>query len=180
MIRRVVTLGGPPGSGKSTAGRLVAAALGLELTSAGDEFRAEARRRGMTLEAFGRFAEAHAEVDRSLDRAMLDRARPGRILEGRIQGPLCRRAGIPVHAVVVTASEAERARRVAERDGQAPEEALRRIRERAASERTRYLAIYDIDLDRIEADLTVDSTARPPDAVADAIVGFLTAREAEP
>ncbi|MGA8543592.1 MAG: AAA family ATPase, partial [Thermoplasmata archaeon] len=117
MIGWVVAIGGPPGSGKSTAGRLVAHRLGLTYLSAGDRFRAEAARRSMDLEAFGRYAENHPEVDRDLDREMQEVARPGTVLDGRIQGILCRRNGTPVRYVVVTATEAERARRVAGRDG---------------------------------------------------------------
>ncbi|HTP53594.1 MAG TPA: cytidylate kinase family protein [Thermoplasmata archaeon] len=180
MIRRVVTLGGPPGSGKSTAGRLVAEALRLELRSAGELFRAEAVRHGLTLEAFGAYALAHPEVDRALDAAMQALAAPGRILEGRLQGALCRRAGTPVHAIVVTASEAERARRVAGRDHLAVEEALRRIREREESERTRYRSFYGIDLGAAPSDLTVDSTDLAPGAVAQAILDFLRAAETGP
>ncbi|HYB77228.1 MAG TPA: AAA family ATPase, partial [Thermoplasmata archaeon] len=93
MIRAVLTVGGPPGGGKSTAGRLVAKSLGLEFRSAGDLFRAEARRRDMDLATFGRYAAAHPEVDRELDRTMQALATPGRLLDGRVQGPLCRRAG---------------------------------------------------------------------------------------
>ena len=176
MIDRVVAFGGPPGSGKSTAGRLVADALGLEYRSAGDVFRAEAKARGLDVEAFGRYAEAHPEVDRGLDGTMQSLAGPGRLLDGRIQAALCRRSGRPVFAIVVTAEEAERARRVAQRDGHSLPEALRRIRERTESERTRYRQIYDLDPEAEPADLTVDSTLVPADQVADRIVHFLKGR----
>ncbi|MFZ1023427.1 MAG: nucleoside monophosphate kinase, partial [Thermoplasmata archaeon] len=75
MIDRVVCVGGPPGSGKSTAARKVAEALGLEYHSAGEIFRAEARQHEMDLIAFSHFAEKHDEVDRAIDRAMLAEAR---------------------------------------------------------------------------------------------------------
>jgi CMP/dCMP kinase len=176
-FRRVVTIGGPPGSGKSTAGRRVAAALGLEYVSAGDRFRAEAARRGMSLEAFGRFAEAHPEVDRDLDRAMQAMATPGRLVDGRIQGALCRRAGRAVLAIEVTAREDVRARRVAGRDGATADEALRAIRAREASERARYLAWYGIDLAAEPAELVVDSSERDADAVTAAITEFLRRAE---
>jgi CMP/dCMP kinase len=176
VIGWVVAIGGPPGSGKSTAGRLVASRLGLEYRSAGEQFRAEAARRGMDVEAFSTFAEAHPEVDRDLDRAMQEMARPGRILDGRIQGILCRRNGIPVRYVVVTADAEERVRRVAKRDGQSLAEAEERVRSREASERARYSRFYGIDLDREPADLTVDSTRQAPNVVADVIVEFLGSR----
>ncbi|HXY46617.1 MAG TPA: cytidylate kinase family protein [Thermoplasmata archaeon] len=173
MIRRVVAVGGPPGSGKSTAGHLVAEALGLEFRSAGEEFRRQGRERGMDVEAFGRYAESHPEVDRELDRAMQALATPGRLIEARLAGPLCRRNGIPVHSVIVTASEEERTRRVARRDGQTVEEARERIRAREASERGRYLRLYGIDIDREIPDLSVDSTMPPPKEVAAVIIAFL-------
>ena len=175
MIGWVVALGGPPGSGKSTAGRRVAEALHLRYHSAGDEFRAEAARRGMDLAAFGRYAEAHPEVDREIDRTIQALARPGVVLDGRIQGVLCRRAGTPVRYVVVTATEEERARRVAQRDGGTVAEARQQIRAREASERARYATFYGIDLDRELPDLTVDSTSTSPDGVAAAIVDFVRA-----
>ncbi len=177
MIRAVVTIAGPPGSGKSTAGRLTAATLGLEFRSAGELFRAEAARRGASLAEFGEYARAHPEVDRELDRAMQELARPGRLLEGRIQGILCRRNGLPVHHIAVTASEEERIRRVAGRDHQSIDEAREAVRTREAVERERYRAFYGIDLDRDVPDLLVDSTSMPPVAVAEAIVTFV--REAE-
>ncbi len=177
MIRRVVAIGGPPGSGKSTAGRRVAEVLGLEYRSVGEAFRAEARRRGMSLEAFGRYAEEHPEVDQELDRAMQADARPGVVLDGRIQGVLCRRAGIPVASIVVTASEAERVRRVAGRDRQSLDEAARAVAAREASERARYRKIYGIDLEREPVDLVVDSTSRSPEEVVATIVRFLEREE---
>ena len=179
MIRTVVTIGGPPGSGKSTVGRLAAERLDLEYRSAGEAFRAEGRRRGMDVEAFGLYAEAHPEVDRALDDAMQALATPGHLLDGRIQGALCRRNGVPVHYIVVTAAEDERVRRVATRDGQPIAEARKRVHRRELSERDRYRRFYSIDLDREVPDLTVDSTVKPARDVAEAIVAFVRARESK-
>ncbi len=177
MIRRVVTVGGPPGGGKTTAGRRVAAALGLTYRSSGELFRAEGERRGLDVEAFNRYAEAHPEVDVELDRTMQALARPGVLLDGRLQGALCRRNGTPVYDVVVTATVEERARRVAGRDRQPLPEARRRIEEREASERRRYRRQYGIDLAAETPDLTVDSTDLPPDAVAERILHYLRSRD---
>jgi cytidylate kinase len=64
---RVVALGGPPGSGKSTAGRLAAQRLRYEFVSAGDLFRAEATQRGMSLAELSQLAERDDSIDRALD-----------------------------------------------------------------------------------------------------------------
>jgi predicted cytidylate kinase len=180
VISRVVTVGGPPGSGKSTACRRVAEVLGLTYTSAGQLFRAEARQRGLDLEAFGRYAEAHPEVDRTLDERVQALARPGALIEGRIQGALCRRHATPVHDVLVTATLDVRVQRVAQRDHQSLEDARSAIVQREASERHRYRRFYDLDIDTEPSDLTVDTTDLPPDDVAERIVEFLRGRDAGP
>jgi CMP/dCMP kinase len=174
--RSVVAVGGPPGSGKSTAARRVADELGLDYRSVGEVFRREAASRGLDLEAFGRYAEQHPEVDAELDRSMQALARPGVLLDGRIQGALCRRKGVAVEAIIITASPAERARRLSVRDRQSVEEAARAIAVREASERARYLRYYGIDVDRETADLVVDSTSKGPDEVAAEVVAYLRRR----
>lgn len=179
MPDAVVCMGGPPGGGKTTAGRGVAEALNLEYLSAGTLFREEAAKRGMDVEAFNHFAEAHPEIDRAIDRAMGERARPGVLLDGRIQAPLLRRAGVAVHAILITAREEVRVQRVARRDGQSLEEARRRVRERSESERARYLAEYGIDLEREEGDLTVDSSDLSIEEVRARVLRFLSSRARE-
>ena len=176
MIGRVVAIGGPPGSGKSTAGRRVADALGLTYHSAGDLFRAQAKERGLDLEAYGHYAESHPEVDRQLDERMQALARPGALLDGRVQAALCRRNGRAVYALVVTADEEVRAERVARRDGQPFEEARRRIRDRAASEHERYRRLYGLDPDADTPDLLLDSTHLSADEVTQQISDFLRGR----
>lgn len=179
MTEPVVTVSGPPGSGKSTAARKVAERRGLEYVSAGDRFRAEAARRGLDLGAFSRLAERDPTIDRSLDESMAGLARPGRLLDGRIQGALLRRRNALVRDILITAREDVRVRRLAERDHQTVEEARRLTREREASERDRYLRYYRIDVDREPADLTVDTSDRSIDEVVQIVVAFLgTAQEA--
>ncbi len=179
MNAAIVTLTGPPGSGKSTAGRLAAGLLHLGYVSAGAIFREEAERRGLDLAAFSRFAETHPEVDRALDDRMLAGASPDRLLEGRITGALLRRRGVPTIYLVVTATEEVRVARLAGRDGLSPEETRRLTRAREASERDRYLRYYGIDLAMEPADLTVDSTDLPADEVARRLAEFVRSRRTE-
>lgn len=180
MSPRIVWIAGPPGSGKTTAGRLAATELGYPFESAGEIFRAEAKRAGMSLGAFSRYAEEHPEIDRALDGQLRERARPGTFLDGRVVGAILRRDGVPVLAIQVTADAATRARRAAGRDGVDPAEAARAMRERSASERTRYLKWYGIDLDRETFDAVVDASTLGPEAVAERIVAIVRAAERAP
>lgn len=173
MIDRPVTLGGPPGGGKSTAGRRLADRLQLRYVSAGDFFRADARERGLSVEEYSRYAELHPEVDRELDHRMAEFARPGFVLDGRIQGPLARRRAEKVHDIIVTAEPPVRAARVAQRDRLPVEEAACRIAAREASERDRYLRLYGIDLATETADWRVDSTRLSPEAVVESILRYI-------
>jgi cytidylate kinase len=169
---RVLTIGGPPGSGKSTAGRTVAAELGREFVSAGELFRAEARRRGVTLLELSALAEADPSIDRALDDEMVRRATPQRLLDGRVTGPLLRRRGIPTQYVVVTASERVRYDRLSGRDGGSVDDVARQTAQREASERDRYRRYYGIDLATESPDLLVDSSELSPGEVVRRIVEF--------
>ena len=63
----LVTISGLPGSGTTTAGRLLADALGWEFQSSGELFRSMASARGVSLAEFGALAESDERIDRELD-----------------------------------------------------------------------------------------------------------------
>jgi cytidylate kinase len=151
----------------------------LSYLSVGELFRAEAARHGMDLGAFSTYAEEHPEVDRTIDRAWLALAHPGRLLEGRLVGPLCRRERIPAIYLAVTAREDVRARRLAQRDGSDLETARVEMLRREASERERYRRFYGIELDAETPDFSVDSSDLPRDAVAETLLAFVERRRGE-
>ena len=168
----LITLSGLPGSGTSTVARTVASRLALDHVDGGTVFRSLASERGLTLAAFAEVAEGDDSIDRALDDRLLDRAREGDVvLESRLAGWLATRARLRAIRVWIECDERERARRVGGRDGHDLDEALATNREREASERTRYLTYYDIDLsDRSLYDLVLDSTERAPqELVADIV-----------
>jgi CMP/dCMP kinase len=180
VSRPVLWLTGPPGSGKTTAGRWAAGRLGLGYRSAGELFRAEAARRGLDLLAFSAYAEAHPEVDRALDDLLMAEAQGGEVLEGRVVGALLRRRDRPVFAVLVTAREEVRALRLAGRDGTDAESALGRMRQREASERSRYRERYGIDLDREPMDAVLDSSDLPKGAAGERLESIFRAAGSGP
>jgi len=174
----LITVSGPPGSGTTTTAEHVAARLEVALVPGGEVFRAMAVERGMTLSAFGRYATDHPEVDAELDTRLADRARQGDVLiESRLAGWIAHNEGLVAVTAFIDCAPAERARRVAAREGIDVDRAVADNDERQRVERRRYLALYGIDIeDRSIYDLVLDSGALLPDALADIIVGAATAR----
>lgn len=172
----IVAVGGPPGSGKTTVAERFARAHAYVLVSAGLKFREMAKRRGLTLEAFGRAAETDPDIDRSLDHAVLEEILRqdalGRdvIVDGRIQAHLLAERRVPCLKVLIDAPLAIRAQRVAGREDKSPTAAEREISEREESERVRYQALYHIDLDDTSLfDLVVDSSDKTPDQIVELV-----------
>lgn len=174
----LVTISGLPGSGKTTVAQLVSRQLGLPYVYAGDLFRREASRRGLSLEAFGRLAETDESIDRGLDRLLAEEARAGdKVLEGRLAAHWARVQGIPALTVWLEAAESVRAERIAQREGGVATDVLPRMREREASDRRRYQAIYGVDYrDPALYDLPLASDGRTPEAIAAEIVEAVRAR----
>ena len=164
----IVTVSGEIGAGKSTVAKALSRALGLRYVSAGEIFREEARRRGLTLAALGRLAEQDPTIDRELDRMQVEAARGGGVLiDSRLSGWLIDGD----LRVWLRAALAVRAARVAARDGLSPEEALRELRTREECERRRYRDFYQIDLtDLGRYHIIMDTAAWSPQEIVDALL----------
>lgn len=168
----IVVVGGPPGGGKTTAAERFAQAAGYHLVSAGLKFREMAKARGMDFVAFSRLAETDYAIDRSLDGIVLeeilrfDAAGRDVIADGRIQAQLLTLRRVPCVRILIEATLAVRAQRIAGREHKSVTQAEEEILGREASERSRYRAIYDIDVeDRRVYDLVIDSSDKSPDEI---------------
>lgn len=170
MKGTVLTIGGPPGSGKSTAGRMLARELGRHYVSAGEIFRAEAKKRGVDLRTLGEIALTDDRIDKSLDETMVGLASPRRILEGRIIGELLVRRFIPVVRIYITAAEFTRAQRIGRREGVPADLVLPAMRVREASEASRYRKHYGIELAELRYEIGIDSTRLDPRQVVQTIL----------
>ncbi|MBI4416494.1 MAG: nucleoside monophosphate kinase [Euryarchaeota archaeon] len=168
----IVAIGGPPGSGKTTAAELFAQTYGYVLISGGHLFREMAAERGMDLVTFSAYAEKHHDVDRQLDEMVLAAVREavlaGKdvVVDGRIQAHLLARGGVMPFSVLIIAPLDVRAKRIADRERKTEKQALDEILAREASERARYQAIYGIDLDDLSVyALEIDSFEMRPEAI---------------
>ncbi|WP_096389932.1 (d)CMP kinase [Halopenitus persicus] len=174
----LLTVSGPPGSGKSTTAVGLAEALDLEHVSGGDIFREMAAENDMTPVEFNEHAETDDRIDRDLDRRLREIAttRDDVVLESRLAGWL---AGD--HADVRIWLDAPldvRAARIADREGKDVDRAREETRRREESEAKRYREYYDIDIEDLSIYDVVYNTARwGPDAVRESIVATVEAYE---
>jgi cytidylate kinase len=169
---KVVTLSGLPGTGTTTAARLVEAATGYTYVNTGAIFRQMARERGVALNEFGKRAAADPSIDRELDARQIALARKGGIvLEGRLSGYMVYSASVPALKVLLETPLSVRVERVARRDQLSFPEAERLTLEREKDERSRYLGIYGFDLNRVDIyDVVLDSGKLSPDQIGQAIL----------
>lgn len=136
-----ITIGGCPGSGKTTLCVKLAEAFHLTHVSAGQVFRDMASERGVSLEEFSRMAEMDESIDFEVDKRQKERAVENTVTEGRITAHLVD-ADVKIW---LSASLEVRARRIASRENIPYEEALKKTEEREISERKRYERYYGID-----------------------------------
>jgi cytidylate kinase len=173
----IVTVSGEIGAGKSTVAKALARALDLRYLSAGEVFREEAYRRGLTLEALGRLAERDQSIDRALDAMQVEVARGGGVLvDSRLSGWLIDGD----LRVWMRAPLGVRGARVAARDRVPEAQAIEDLRAREDCERRRYRDTYQIDLTNLSRyHVIVDTSRWSAEEIVDALLVLARRFEAE-
>ena len=167
----LITVSGPPGSGKSTTARNLAAALGLDHISGGDIFRELADERDYTPLEFNKLAEENDQIDRDLDRRLhtIAAERDDVVLESRLAGWLA--ADHADFRVWLDAPLDVRAARIADREDKSVEDASEETSAREGSEAARYEEYYDIDITDLKIyDLAINTARWDAEAVLDMLV----------
>jgi len=145
IMKRVVTVGGLHGTGKSSVADAIAKKFDLRRMSAGVVFRQLAKERNLTLEEFSRVAEGNEDIDKLIDDKLREEAEKGNaVIDGQLAAWM---AGENADLrILLIASTENRIRRISERDGTDFEYARRETITREGSEKARYLEYYGVDI----------------------------------
>jgi cytidylate kinase len=170
----LLTVSGPPGSGKSTVASGLAETLGYRHVSGGDIFRALAEERGLSLAEFNELAEEDDRIDRELDQQLRERAREADdlVLESRLSGWM---AGEYADLKIWLNAPIEvRAERIAEREDKPVAQARAETEEREESEKLRYEEYYGIDFESLQIyDLGLNTARWSPEVTLELVTGVV-------
>lgn len=172
-----VFIGGGAATGKSTVAKQLAERLEVRHYSAGDRFRQLASERGLTLAELRRAAEKDTDIDREIDRRLLDLAESEVcVIDGRVLAYLAKNVrGNRIFAVQLTASRDVAAKRLSTRERRmTPTEARDAIQYREEEDARRFKALYHYDLaDTSCFDCRIDTDDLGPDMVIERIIKAL-------
>ena len=168
-MKRVITIGGLHGTGKSSVADLIAQKFGLRRVSAGIIFRDLAKERGLSLEEFSRIAEGDLEIDELIDNTQKEAAKKGNcVIDGQLAAWM---AG--EHSdlnILLTAPVEDRIKRIASRDGTDFEFAKRETIAREGSEKARYFEYYKVDISDLSIyDLILNTAKYDLDGVTEVV-----------
>jgi len=168
----VITVSGPPGSGKTTHAKKIAEKFNLRYFSTGKYFRQMALKLGISLEKFHSKAEVNSKFDFKADNKTIEEAKKGNVvIDGHLTGWMAKDyADIKIY---LTAPLKTRAKRIAKRDGKSIEDALEEIRIREESNKRRYLKYYGINLDDLSIYDIVINTEKWKEEEVSQILGKL-------
>ncbi len=177
--KRIITIAGRPGSGKSTASKAIAEQLGFEHFSSGDLFRAIGRERGIDVTQTNRAATDDLEIDRLVDERLqeIGKTQDGVAIDSRLAWhwiPDSFKVYLDLDLEVAAKrilGNIDPVRKQHEHLPDDPKEYAAALAHRLDLEETRYQAKYGVNIsDRSNYDLVVDTDTNGPKQVVELIL----------
>lgn len=171
-----IAISGKSGCGNTTVSKLVAQRLGLRLINY--TFKSIAEETGKDFKEICRLAELDDSYDKKVDETQIALASEGScVLGSRLAIWLLERADLKIY---LKASLKRRSTRIMEREGGDFDSILENTKCRDERDRSRYLRLYSIDIDKIDvADFIVDTEEIDQYQIADLIVQRVRALSAD-
>ncbi|MBD3226695.1 MAG: AAA family ATPase [Candidatus Lokiarchaeota archaeon] len=141
-----ITIAGAHGTGKTTIGKKLRNHFNLDYRSAGQTFREMAAEKDMSCTEFNRYACENPEIDKKIDKTMLELAKKGDIvLDGTIAAWIAKDYST-INILLITPLDI-RIERIAKRDNISFEEAKKATLDREKYEKGRFKELYDINIE---------------------------------
>jgi cytidylate kinase len=178
-----ITLTGDLGSGKSAVSKLLCAATGFDYVSTGRVQRQLAAELGLDTLEMNRRADTDPSIDERIDGifAALSQDPQGYVVDSRMAWfflPDSFKVFLQTDVQVAVARILRDPNRNSEQYA-SPEEAVRKILARKASENARFLTKYGADCANLHNfDIVIDTSERAPQAVADLVLAGVRAKNA--
>jgi CMP/dCMP kinase len=166
--KKIITIAGRPGSGKSTTAKAVAEELGYQHFSSGDLFRALGKERGIDVLQANLTAEENTELDNLVDARLreMGTTETQLVIDSRMAWhwmPASFKVFLDLDLTVASQriiGKMDEARLIHEHIPQDPAEYAVHLQQRLDSEGRRYKTLYDVNpFDTSNYDLVVDTEA---------------------
>ena len=168
----IITIGGLPGTGTTTAAKLLSEKLDIPYISTGSIFRQMAKERGMSVLEFSDLAENDNTIDIEIDKRQAELAKSSSdlIIEGRLSAYFIDAD----FKLWLNAPLNIRAERIADRESKDVDVATREVKIREESEALRYKEIHNININNMDIyDLVINSGNFNPESIISIIVTTL-------
>jgi cytidylate kinase len=157
----IITISGLPCTGTTTLANELGKKYNLKVINAGKIFREMAKENGMDVIEFGRYMAEHPELDKQIDKRMVEYAytEDNIILEGRLIKWYLLKETIPTNlSIWLKAPMYIKTKRMVKREKMSYDEAFHKIAIRESGEYKRYMDNFDIDITDLSIyDLVIDT-----------------------
>ncbi|HEY0011139.1 MAG TPA: AAA family ATPase [Candidatus Paceibacterota bacterium] len=175
--KRIITIAGFLGSGKSSTARCVATELGYTHFSSGDLFRAVAAERGLSIEEINKAAELEKEIDYTVDKRLREMNDSERLVIDSRTAFHWIPASFKVYLSLDPHIASERIYKQIQAKGrtsqhaESVEDVYNATLERIASETKRYQDLYQLNVnDLSQYDLVIDTEHNDLDTVVGMVI----------